>query len=260
MRPSRTAANQFSHDSQILDRYQRRLKTTGILNLFSKTANVDGLRFRLSGLPIPEKKKRHLRRGDYELAERILISKLVLPGMRVLELGASLGIISTFIARQIGDSGVLLSVEADKSLLPFWENNLQANGLNGRCANALVCPTWGGEVPDHLSSTQFQPCDDKLSGRARTSVDGGVTVPWKTAGMLCEEHAFEPTALVVDIEGTESVWTEADPGFPDSVRLIIAEFHPQYSGPELAARSAQAVIDQGFRLCGYQNHVLAFSR
>ena len=221
---------------------------------------MDGLQFPLRGLPIPAKKKRHLRRGDYELAERILISKLVLPGMRVLELGASLGIISTFIARQIGKSGALLSVEADKSLLPYWETNLKNNGLSGKCANALVCPTWNGDVPDHLSSIQFQPCDDKLSGRAKTSTDGGVAVPWKTAGKLCEENAFEPTALVVDIEGTETVWTEGDPGFPESVRLIIAEFHPQYSGTELAARSAQSVIDQGFRLCGYQNHVLAFSR
>lgn len=56
------------------------------------------------------------------------------------------------------------------------------------------------------------------------------------------------------------MWIEGDPGIPDSLRLIIAEFHSQYSGPDLAARSAQAIIDQGFRLCGYQNHVLAFSR
>jgi len=228
--------------------------------MFSNTANVDGLRFRLSGLPIPAKKKRHLRRGDYELPERILISKFIVPGMRVIELGASLGIISTFIARKIGKSGELLSVEADKSLLPFWENNLRSNGFGGKCVNALVCPTWLGEVPAHLSSTRFQPCDDKLSGRAKTSTDGGVQVPWKTAGALCEENAFEPTALVVDIEGTETVWTEGDPGFPDSIRLIIAEFHPQYTGPDLAAQSAQAIIDRGFRLCGYQNHVLAFSR
>lgn len=207
-----------------------------------------------------QKKKRHLRRGDYELAERILISKLVMPGMRVLELGASLGIISSFIARRIGQTGALLCVETDKSLLSFWENNLRSNGLHDKCVNVLVCPTWGGEVPGHLKSIQFQPCHDKLSGRAETTTQGGVAVRWKTTGMLCEEHSFGSTALVVDIEGTESVWTEGDPGFPDSIRLIIAEFHPQYSGPDLAARSAQAVIDQGFRLCGYQNHVLAFSR
>jgi len=221
---------------------------------------VDGLQFHLRGLPIPAKKKRHLRRGDYELAERILISKFILPGMRVLELGASLGIISSFIARGIGKSGKLLSVEADKSLLPHWENNLRSNGFSGTCENALVCPTWIGEIPSHLSSTQFQPCDDKLSGRAKAGTDGGVKVPWKTAGLVCEENSFEPTALVVDIEGTETVWIGSSPGFPDSVRLIIVEFHPQYSGPELAAQAAQSVIDQGFRICGYQNHVLAFSR
>jgi hypothetical protein len=66
--------------------------------------------------------------------------------------------------------------------------------------------------------------------------------------------------MVVDIEGTETIWTEIDAAFPDSLQLIITELHPQYSGPELAAQAAQAVIEQGFRLCGYQNHVLAFSR
>ena len=81
------------------------------------SARIDGLKFPLSGLPIPYRKKRHLVRGDYETPERILIKAFIKPGMKVLEFGASLGIISTFIARQIGSTGELLSVEADSSLL-----------------------------------------------------------------------------------------------------------------------------------------------
>lgn len=228
--------------------------------MFSKTALVDGITFDLSQLPIPAKKKRHLRRGDYERAERILVTNLIKQGMNVLEFGGSLGIVSTFIARQIGENGNLLSVEADHTLLPHWERNLTSNGLRGTCTNALVCPTWTDDVPTQLSSIQFQPNEDKLSGRAHEGSEGKTEVMWKTAKMLCKEHSFEPTALVVDIEGTETIWTEIDPEFPDSLQLIITEFHPQYSGPELAAQAAQAVIEQGFRLCGYQNHVLAFSR
>ncbi|MES2997366.1 MAG: hypothetical protein V4733_11210 [Verrucomicrobiota bacterium] len=229
--------------------------------MFGQTATVDGLKFNLAGLPIPAKKKRHLRRGDYELPERILISKFVEPGMRVLELGASLGIISTFLARNIGPTGSLLSVEADLSLLPFWERNIHANGLKGKCVNALACPTWNANVPVRLLANNFQPCADKLSGRITASTEASArTVPWKTARTICEENDFEPTALIVDIEGTETVWTEEPANFPSSVRLLIAEFHPQYTGPDIAADCAQAVLDAGFRLRGYQNHVLAFSR
>lgn len=230
------------------------------MSFFTSTARIDGLRFDLRGLPIPAKKKRHLRRGDYELPERILISQFIRPGMHVLELGASLGIISTFIARQVGPSGRLLSVEADASLRPFWDRNLANNQLTGACVTALASPTWGAEVPATLSRKNFQPCDDKLSGRAQSAVGGGLHVPWKTARAVCDENNFVPTAFVVDIEGSEIVWTEGPIGLPAPITTLVVEFHPQYTGPDVAAQCAQAVLDDGFRLAGYQNHVLAFTR
>ncbi len=223
------------------------------------TAQVDGLNFNLRGMPMPLKKRRHLRRGDYEMPERILISKFIQPGMNVLEVGASLGIISTVIARQIGPSGSLLSVEADASLQPFWNRNLSDNGFTGRCVNALVSPTWGDQVPASLTAKTFRLSEDKLSGRFESSGEG-VQIPWKTARMLCDENNFTPTAFVVDIEGSETVWSEGPVNMPKSITTVVVEFHPQYTGPEMAANCVQAILDDGFRLGGYINNVFAFCR
>ena len=231
-----------------------------LVSFFCNSACVDGLNFNLRGMPMPLKKRRHLRRGDYEMPERVLISKFIKPGMHVLEVGASLGIISTVIARQIGPSGRLLSVEADVSIMPFWKRNLADNQLQGACVTALVSPTWGRDVPASLLEKTFRPSEDKLSGRFESSSAGGVQVPWKTARMICEENNFTPTAFIVDIEGSEKVWTEGPVNLPASIEVLVVEFHPQYTGPEIAAGCVQAILDDGFRLAGYINNVLAFSR
>jgi FkbM family methyltransferase len=225
-----------------------------------KSAQIDGLTFPLSGLPIPRRKKRHLVRGDYETPERILVKAFIRPGMKVLELGASLGIISTFIARQIGSAGSLLSVEADSSLLPFWERNLAVNGFTGKCVHALACPIWTETVPSNLLAMKFNTCEDKLSGRVQTSADGVAQNLWKTALNLCTEHQFAPDALIIDIEGTETIWIELGAQMPAHVKLAIVEFHPQYTGAEKAGQCVQALMDQGFKSAGYQNHVMAFTR
>ncbi len=234
--------------------------TADSMSLFTTHAVIDGLSFPLSGLPIPYRKRRHLIRGDYETPERALVQRFVEPGMAVLELGASLGILSTFIARRIGPEGKLLSVEADPSLRRFWERNLSHNGLKGRCVHALACPIWQDAVPARFLATAFRPCDNKLSGRVADVGDGAGADSWKTIRGICTEEDFHPDALVVDIEGTETAWLDEPIGIPPAIRLIIAEFHPQYTGPDQAARCVQALLDEGFRLVGFQNHAMAVAR
>jgi FkbM family methyltransferase len=225
-----------------------------------ESAEIDGLVFPLAGLPIPRRKKRHLVRGDYETPERVLVKTFIKPGMKVLELGASLGIVSSFISREIGPSGFLLSVEADSSLLEFWKRNILINGLAGKCVNAVACPTWTETVPANLLAASFKTCSDKLSGRVLSSAGQSAPTNWKTARNICTEHDFSPEVVVIDIEGTETVWIDQTAQMPTQVRLAIVEFHPQYTGAKSAGQCVQALIDQGFKSVGYYNHVMAFSR
>ena len=64
----------------------------------------------------------------------------------------------------------------------------------------------------------------------------------------------------MDIEGTEAVWAEYPPNFPDSIRLVIAELHPRLIGSGVAGRAVQAILDEGYIVAGLSGTVFAFQR
>lgn len=222
--------------------------------------DVDGIKVRVNDLPTSRRIRRHLRRGDYENAEREMVKKLLKPGDQVLELGASLGVVACFIGRQTNPGGRLVSVEPNVDLKRFFERQLELNGCQSTWINALCCPIWENELPSLTALKVYFPSDDNRLGRAGPSAKGGRDIPWETAEAVCHDCSLEPNAVVMDIEGAEEVWTKLPPCFPPSVRVVIAEFHHQLYGIETSAKAAQAVVDEGFRMVGYQHNVIAFER
>jgi hypothetical protein len=115
-------------------------------------------------------------------------------------------------------------------------------------------------VPAHIAQQSFQPSEQTLSGRAVAGPTSGESPPWLTALAICQQTKLEPTALVVDIEGTERVWAEYPPNLPESIRLVIAEFHPRLIGSTGAGQAVQAILGEGFFVAGLSGAVLAFQR
>lgn len=228
-----------------------------------KQIDVDGVKILLRGLPLTQRIRRRLiTRGLYETAERELIKAFIRPRDQILEIGASAGIVTSFLANAAGESGRIVSIEADSSIRPHFERQLALNGKRADLINALCCPVWNQPVPEELRSLKFKPSDNNLIGRTANPGEGGIEVRWITAETACLESRLEPTAVVVDVEGTEAVWVGHSPQFPGSVRTIILdlEVDPGVAGARRAAGVVQSVIEEGFRVVGIRSNVYAFEK
>ena len=223
--------------------------------------DLDGIQVPLRELPLEAGVRRRLMRGSYETAERGLIEQYIREGDQVLELGASMGIVSTSLSRKIGRQGRLVCVEANLQLRVPFNRVTSLNGVEADWIHALSCPIWREEVPAEVSGKLFATGNSSLSGHATSAGDkNAVPVPWKTALNICEESGLEPTALVADIEGAEAIWQDFAPNFPQSLRTIIIELHPRRIGSGCSGKVIQAALDEGFRIGGVDQTVFAFVR
>ncbi|GAB4364354.1 MAG: FkbM family methyltransferase [Deltaproteobacteria bacterium] len=239
---------------------QRILANIPFFPIWPEWTEIEGIRIPVRGSPLHPRMRRRLFLGLYETAERTLVKRFVREGDRILEIGASIGILTCFLARAAGKTGRIVSVEPDAALRPHFERQLQINRMSAEWENVLCCPLWCESVPEELVHRTFLPSKDNLSGRMGSDPGDGISVPWKTASMICRDRTLDPTVVIVDVEGTEAIWARYAPGFPRSVRAVIVEFHPRITGPETAGEAIQAVVDSGFAVAGMSGTVLAFQR
>jgi len=231
--------------------------------LFSRwpeQVELEGIKIPLKNSPFDPKTRRRLMRGSYETAERELVQQHIKPGDQVLELGASAGVVTCFLSRQIGPKGRLVCVEANVRLKAPFETQLDLNGAQAVWINALCCPLWQDQVPDRIAQQAFQPSEQTLSGRAVAGSGSGNITPWLTAVAICRQTQLEPSALVIDIEGSEAVWSEYAPSLPASIRLVLAEFHPHLIGSRVVGQALQAVLEEGFVVSALRGNVVALAR
>ena len=108
--------------------------------VWPERVDLDGVAVLLRDTPLIARSWRRLLRGHYETAERELVKCFIRPGDQVLELGASIGVVTCFIARATTPSGRVVCVEADERLQPSFKRQLEANHLRAEWVCALGCP------------------------------------------------------------------------------------------------------------------------
>lgn len=229
------------------------------IGIWPQIAFLDEVRVPIRRSALSSKMRRHLMRGGYERAERKILSRLIREGDAVIELGASLGIVTTLLARKVGSSGQVVAVEPNRLLRPHFDRQLACNKKSAILVEALGCPVWGGSVPEKIRSQCFTAAENSLSGRAEGN--SGAEVPWLTLKEIAARAGIEaPTAVVIDVEGGEQVWCDLAPSFPNSVKTIIVEVHPHLIGGDKAARCVQALVREGFELAEFTGSVFGLSR
>jgi FkbM family methyltransferase len=211
---------------RVLGAYRRRVRPQLISH--------HGIRLPLTDA-VSEEMRATLYSGAYEEREYEVLSALLGSSDRVLELGSGLGFITVLCALRCGSQSVT-SVEANPHLLSTLRTTFLCNGVSPRLVSGVVSAR--GEEQTLFVSPNFWSSSTHDRGGQPTQVPG---VAFER---LLEQ--YQPTVLVIDIEGGEMALTSA--AIAASVRAIVIELHAAVTGAEAADEVRSWIARHGFQI------------
>jgi FkbM family methyltransferase len=196
---------------------------------------IEGVQLRV-GRHMSRRVERALSRGGYERQELQLVGALLEPEDVVLEVGAGLGLVSTYCAKRLGSSRVF-AFEADPDLEPCIRETYQLNKVDPELDMCAVGARAGRVTiyrDKHLVSSSV--------GRRRAGTRP-VEVPGKALNYVV--HRFRPTLLIIDAEGAER--DLFDGAELKTVTRIMLELHDRVIGPDATDRVRATLSRLGFK-------------
>jgi FkbM family methyltransferase len=195
---------------------------------------VEGVRIR-AGRHMSRRVERALSRGAHERQELRLIGEVLSPDDVVLEVGAGLGLVSTYCAQRVG-SGRVFACEADPELEPCIRDTYALNGVQPALDMCAVAAR-----PGRITLRRDKHLVSSSVARRRVG-PRPVEVPGKALSYLVER--VHPTMLIVDAEGAErDLFEGADlPG----VNKIVLELPDRVLGADGTDRIRAALAQKGF--------------
>lgn len=169
---------------------------------------------------IPQSHKAALYFGMYESAEYRFVREFLDSNLPVVEIGSSIGAVSSVVASRLSAGGTLVCVEANPALIPALNRNLKKNAshLSVRVENAALA--YGAtHVPFSLSGNNL------VSRLATDPADSVVSVPSITLHSLIAPICQRPFQLITDIEGAEVDLLLNEPDALRNCPLMIMELH-----------------------------------
>jgi FkbM family methyltransferase len=195
----------------------------------------------------------------YESAELRFVERYLRSDLDVVELGSSLGVVSSQIAKRLGLGRKLVTVEANASLIPTIRRNLALNAprTSATIENAAIhydAPTVSFATgPTNLSSQIANGRGDENTTSVRAV----------TLGALLETHSVGRYSLVADIEGAEVEVLLHDRRALERCDHIIIELHDfEYHGSRYTIDDVCALVqkEHGFDLENRYGPVCVFRR
>lgn len=232
-------------------RTEKRLKKL-VRSFYSPTyADNFGIRLPLKHPAITPPIRRDIYFGEYERKEVEIIRQRLANDDIVMEVGAGIGFLSAFCAREIGGQRVF-AYEANPALMDVIKQIHADNGVAPNMRNVLL-GQGDGEREFFLEKDFW--ASSLIRSDSTTEV---IRVP--QVDLNTEINRIAPTFLIVDIEGGEYEFFQlAD---LKKVQKICVEVHPHVLGNRRISEIVARLIDQGFSLdfgCMRKN-VLFFSR
>jgi FkbM family methyltransferase len=183
------------------------------------TVAYRGVQFdiRESHAPIPEA----IVNGRYEAEEQALCAQLLRPDDRVLECGGNIGFLA-LLARRLWGISTWVSLEPNPRTAALYRANFALNHETPRLIEAAA------SAQDGTLDLFCGGLSTEDSLIARRADQDRIQVPTMSFRSIVTQIGFAPTALVMDIEGAETLLLEAE--LPASIRVIIVELHPHAIG------------------------------
>lgn len=244
------------------------LSHPGLGNLLGR---VLGERIRMRGCTIdtsgavPGAAKAALFFGLYEKSEIRFVERYLRPDLDTVELGASLGVVSSHIARRLDPGHRLVSVEANPTYLQRARENVARNAPGVRAELVHGAVDYSAPGRSHVA---FEVAQGNLASHLATGAGGRVVeVPRVTLADLLSRNEIGEYNLVCDVEGAEAGVLARDGAALGRCRRIIIELHQtRFDGREIGVEELRAAIERlGFTQrarsgLGGTGRVFAFER
>lgn len=160
--------------------------------------------------------------GLYERAEISLVRRCLPLGLDVVDLGASIGVVSSHAASVMKEGSRLVSVEANPGILDLLERNVRRNApwIRHRVVHAAI--SYGSNT-----MVDFAVAGRNIDSGLVTTGGRGVAcrVPAATLGQVLREHGLGEYALIADIEGAEAEVLRWDRGALQRCVVAVVELH-----------------------------------
>jgi FkbM family methyltransferase len=196
---------------------------------------IEGVQLRV-GRHMSRRVERSLSRGGYQRQELQLVGALLEPEDVVLELGAGLGLVSTYCAKRLGSSRVF-AFEADPDLEPCIRETYLLNGVEPTLDMCAVGARAGRVTiyrDKHLVSSSVS---------RRRAGTRPVEVPGKALNYVV--HRLRPTVLIIDAEAAER--DLFDGAELKTVNKIMLELHERVLGADGTDRVRTTLGRLGFK-------------
>lgn len=206
--------------------------------------------------------------GLYEGAEIRLLKRHLMPTSTIVDLGASLGVLSSAAARQVGGRVRMICVEANPELIRLAERNI---GANAPLAEVTVIhgAVDGDARPGEIVSFRKGMKEHTGASLARvatevaTGSDGAFSAPVVRLGtLLSDYHITDEYVLLADIEGAEAGLFLSEEAALEGCCQMIVEFHDTefrgifYSASDLR----QIALSKGFECVATYGSVSVLNR
>jgi FkbM family methyltransferase len=198
--------------------------------------------------------------GLYESAETRFVKRYLRSDLDVIELGSSLGVVSSHIARKLEPTCRLVCVEANPVLIESLRRNLQLNRSSLRLSviNAAICYD---EQPGQ--PVTFHVYDDTVFSRLDDNGGRPIQVQTTTLESIVTSHDIGQYSLVCDIEGAEAGFIMGTSNVLRSCQQVIIECHEVNFAGKLVKPEEMATLlqeEHGFNLIDQYGPVYVFER
>lgn len=226
-----------------------KLAAGGAFDLLHNDYRTEGCVFTIPRSHTTRRMRAKFLLDTYELPERTLVKKHIPPDACVLEMGASLGVISCVINRRLTNARRHVAVEANQELLPAIETNRAQNGCHFFIEHCIISTR---------ETAYFRPTSNSDGGQV--SDRGLISLPIRDFTEIEASYELSFDTVIMDIEGAEIAFITEYEAILPRIRTIIVEFHRGVVGDDKVEEARDLLCRGGLRFVDKMLNVEVFTR